>query len=144
MMKITYHISGTADIQPSEISERILPLLNKPGYVILEKNSKTIEFKDNIWRLGSRMQAYGRVDGGTFEINIEGAGVVVNFDYYVSLDLWILFLVFFAFFALTKEVHIFYLIPFFFILFYFKVENVKSTAQKMMKDILNLKKFHHL
>ncbi|HET6252640.1 MAG TPA: hypothetical protein VFE32_01135 [Puia sp.] len=62
-MKITYHISGTADIEPSVISERILSLLAKPGYVILENNSKTIEFKHDIWRIGSRMRAYGRVDG---------------------------------------------------------------------------------
>jgi len=35
-MKITYHISGTADIQPNVIAESILSLLNKPGNIILE------------------------------------------------------------------------------------------------------------
>ncbi len=45
MMKIKYRISGAADIQPSALAERILSLLDKSGYVILEKTNKTIEFK---------------------------------------------------------------------------------------------------
>jgi hypothetical protein len=138
MLKITYHISGTADTQPSAISEKILSLLNKPGYLILEKTNKTIEFKDNIWRIGSRMEAYGKVDGGTFEMTTECKGLVVNFDYHVSLDFWILFLGFFAFFAITEEIRILYFIPVIFIVFYFKVENVKSTAKRWMKGILKV------
>jgi hypothetical protein len=136
MMKITYHISGRADIQPSAISERILSLLDKPGYVILQNIGKTIEFRDNLWRFGSRSDVFGRVDGGRFEINIEGDGVVVNFDYYVSFVFWILFIGFFTFFALIKDIHILYFIPAILILFYFKVENVKSTAKGMMNDML--------
>jgi hypothetical protein len=137
-MKIKYHISGTADVQPNVISERILSVLNKPGYVILEKTGETIMYKDNIWRIGSRSDVFGRVDGGRFEINTEGKVVVVNFDYYVSLFFWILFLVFFTFFALTKDIHILYVIPGILVLFYFKVVNVKSTAKGMMKRILKV------
>jgi hypothetical protein len=129
-------MSGTADIQTSEIFERILSLLDKPGYVILQNTGKTIEFKDNLWRFGSRSDVFGRVDGGRFEINTEGDGVVVNFDYHVSLVFWILFIGFFTFFALAKDIHILYFIPVILIIFYFKVENVKSTAKGMIKGIL--------
>jgi hypothetical protein len=136
MVKITYHISGAADIQPTAIFDRILSLLDRPGYVLLEKTSKTITFKYNIWRIGSRTKVLGKVDGGRIEINSEGKGVLVNFDYYVSLDFWILFLVFFVFFAITKGIHILYFIPVICIFFYFKVENVKGTAKGWMKEIL--------
>ncbi len=84
------------------------------------------------------MRVYGRVDGGRFEIITEGKKVVVNFDYYISFALWILFIGFFTYFALTKEIHILYLIPAFLIFFCFHVWNVKSTAKEMMKGILNV------
>ena len=125
-------------MQPSEISERILSLLDKPGYVILEKTGETIKFMHNIWRIGSRMEAYGRVDGGRFEIIAEGKELVVKFDYYVSLVFWILFIVFLTFLGLTKEIHILYLIPAFLIFFCFHVWNVRSTAKEMMKCILKV------
>lgn len=91
-----------------------------------------------LWRFGSRSDVFGRVDGGRFEINTGGDGVIVNFDYYVSLVFWILFIGFFSFFALTKDIHILYFIPVILIIFYFKVENVKSTAIGMMRDIVKV------
>jgi|SRR5579863_7789933 len=138
MVKITYHVSGAADIQPTTISERILSLLDKPGYVLLQKTSNTINFKYNIWRVVSRTKVLGKVDGGRFEINTEGEGMLVNFDYYVSLDFWILFVGLYVFFALTKEIHILFFIPVISIFFYFKVVNVKSRAKGWMKAILNV------
>lgn len=138
MMKITYHISGTADIQQRVLSDRILSILDKPGYVILEKSSEKITFKYNIWRLGSRSRVLGKVDGGRFEIKVEGNKVIVNFYYYVSLVIWILFLGFFTYFGLTKDIHILYAIPVVLLFFYFNLENVKSTAKEWMKGILNV------
>ena len=81
-MKIKYHISGTADIESSELTERIFSLLSKPGYIILENTCKTIRFKDNIWRVGSRSNVFGRVDGGSFKINTQGNGVVTDHRLY--------------------------------------------------------------
>lgn len=135
-MKIKYHISETADIQSSLISERILLALDKPGYVIIRKTSETIEFYDNIWRLGSRSDVFGRVDGGKFEIKIENDRVVLNFSYYVSPTSEILFSLFSIFFAISKDYHIFYAVPIILIAFLLRVVNVKTTAKAMVRNIL--------
>src|SRR5579872_2296351 len=115
-MKIRYHISGAADIQFSLIPERFLLALDKSGYVIIRKTSETIEFYYNIWRLGSRTNAFGKVDGGKFEIKSENNRVVLNLNYYVSPTVDILLSFFFIIFAIFKDYHIFYavLIIFFF------------------------------
>jgi hypothetical protein len=138
MMKISYHISETADMQQSVLSERILSVLDKPGYVILEKSSETIKFKFNIWQLGSRSQVYGKVDGGRFEMKVEGNKVIINFYYYVSPVLWTLFLGFDVCVGIIKEPQILYGIPFILIFFYLHALIVKSSGIEMMRRILNV------
>jgi hypothetical protein len=136
MMKITYHISETADIKPGVISDRILLALDKPGYVIIRESRETIEFYDNIWRLASRTNAFGRVDGGKFEIKNENNRIVLNFSYYASPTSEILVSLFFIYLAIFKEYHAFYAVPIILIFFLLRMVNVKTTAREMVTNIL--------
>jgi hypothetical protein len=136
MMNIPYHISATANIQSGEIIDRILLALNKPGYVITRRTSETMEFYDNIWRLASRMEALGRVDGGKFEIKIDNDRVELSLNYYVSPTSEIFISLFFIYGGIFKNYHVFYALPIIFIFFLLRIVNVKTTAKEMVRNIV--------
>jgi hypothetical protein len=136
MKKIMFRVSQATDIEPATITKRIVSELDKPGYIILRKSNEIIEFKYNIWRVGSRSRVLGKVDGGRFQIIAEENRVVLNFSYYVSPFFWILISSFFIFIGIFQDYHILYFILGILVMYFFKVENVRSAGAEMMKNIL--------
>ncbi|MDN3584252.1 hypothetical protein [Mucilaginibacter flavus] len=136
MIKIKYEISTKTQIQSKIIKERFLEQLNKKNsYQIMENYPNIVKFRNNIWRVGSRMNSFGTVDGGILEIQ-NGEENTVRFSYYISSVFDFLMVVFFLFASFFVDYHIVFLILPILIIFIFRIINVKSIGREMFNNIL--------
>jgi hypothetical protein len=108
--------------------------LDKSGYDIIRQDRKDIEFKYNIWRFGSRTEAFRRVDGGIFEINPEGGSII--FTFYISLTFEILLTGIIALIGLFQDPFILVFIVFIWLMFLVRLFALRDTAMKMLVNVI--------
>jgi len=134
-MKIKYKkIIRSTDYQPVNLTRKIVEELHKQGYEILQQSQNSIEFKYNIWSLGSRTDAFKKIDGGKFDIFSVNKSIVLS--YYLSPIFEILASCVAAFFGFTQDYHIFYFIIFIAIMLIIRLISVKIVANRMIENIV--------
>ena len=117
---------NVSDIQ---IIRNIGSELEKRGYLIGHLDNRSITFKDNFWRLGSRSEAFKRVDGGKFEINPEQGNI--SFTFYISLTSEIVVTAVMILIALFDGPVILFLIIFFWLMFFVRVFALRAGGKQL-------------
>ena len=136
-MKIGYKkIIRSTNIDHSTLSKNIIEELDKGGYRITNQTQNFVEFKYNIWALGSRAKVFKTVDGGTFVIAPESKTIV--FSFYLSPIFEILAICVAAFFGITQDYHFFFFIIFIVFMFVLRLISIKITANEMMSNIMGM------
>ena len=136
-MKIKYKkITCSTNLKSYVLIQNIFAELDKPGYRVTMQNQECVEFENNIWRFGSRMDAFKYVDGGVFEIN--PIDKTISFSFYISLTFEALAIFIAAFFAFTQDNNLFFFIPFILIMLVVRAISIKLAADKMIGKILIL------
>ncbi|KRT15177.1 hypothetical protein ASU31_16015 [Pedobacter ginsenosidimutans] len=135
MIKIPYKKRMfSTDLSNTELVKNIMFELDKLGYDVIREDRKSIEFKYNIWRFGSRTETFRRVDGGIFEINPEGGSLI--FTFYISLTFEILLTGIIALIGLFQDPFILHFIVFIWLMFLFRVFAVRDTGMRMLVNVI--------
>jgi len=134
-MKIRYKITRSTNLDPYTVIKNIIAELDKPGYSITNQNQTYVEFKYNIWGFGSRSEAFRNVDGGMFEVILEGKTLIV-FSFYVSPIFEIIASSIATIFGIIQDYHIFFFIIFIAVMFIIRIISVKIAANRMMENII--------
>lgn len=124
----------STDLSNTELVKNIMFELDKLGYDVIREDRKSIEFKYNIWRFGSRTETFRRVDGGIFEINPEGGSLI--FTFYISLTFEILLTGIIALIGLFQDPFILHFIVFIWLMFLFRVFAVRDTGMRMLVNVI--------
>jgi hypothetical protein len=135
-MRIGYKkLTRFTDLSQIDLIKNILGELEKPGYRIVKQDGTKVEFIYNIWRIGSRIEGFSRLDGGIFEINLNSKSVV--FSFYISAVFEVLWTLFFAFIAFTEDRSILFFIVFIWLMFIIRMVIVKNVGNRMIENIVN-------
>jgi len=124
----------STDLSNTELVKNIMFELDKLGYDVIREDRKSIEFKYNIWRFGSRTETFRRVDGGIFEINPEGGSLI--FTFYISLTFEILLTGIIALIGLFQDPFILHFIVFIWLMFLFRVFAMRDAAKSMLVNVI--------
>lgn len=122
---------NVSDIQ---IIRNIGSELEKRGYLISHLDNRSITFKDNFWRLGSRSKTFKRVDGGKFEINPEQGNI--SFTFYISLTFEIVVTAVMILIALFDGPVILFLIIFFWLMFFVRVFALRAGGKQLFVSLI--------
>ncbi|ARS42197.1 hypothetical protein CA265_22075 [Sphingobacteriaceae bacterium GW460-11-11-14-LB5] len=135
MFKIQYkkRVAQT-NLSNTDLIKNILFELDKSGYNVTRQDQKGIDFKDNIWRLGSRSETFRRVDGGIFEINPEGGSI--TFTFYITLTFEILLTGIIVLICLFQDPFILIFIVFIWLMFLVRLFAVKDAGTRMLVNVL--------
>jgi hypothetical protein len=117
----------STDSEPPELLNTVIDELNKASYQITNQNQSIVEFKNNIWRPGSRIEVFMKVDGGKFEIISDQK--IIGLSYYLSPVFEILAFCVVAFFGSTLDCYILFFIIFIALMFYIRVINQKDCRK---------------
>jgi hypothetical protein len=135
-LRIRYKkISRLTNLDSRRLFDNIFVELDKPGYVIVKQNENSIEFRHNIWRFGSNMNALSYIDGGCFEIDSQNK--MISFSFYYSLVLDIFMNSFALAFVLFVNDQSFFVNICFLILGLIRFIWVRQNAVKMIEKIAN-------
>jgi hypothetical protein len=135
-MKIRYRkIVRSTNIDSNALIKRIVLELSKPGYKITNQIQSSLEFKYNIWRVGSRTEVFRNVDGGRFDVISESKSIV--FSFYLSPIFEILAISITAFLGITQDYHIFFFVVFITLMFFIRLISVKIAANRMIENIVD-------
>ncbi|SDD94947.1 hypothetical protein SAMN05216464_103131 [Mucilaginibacter pineti] len=134
-MKLKFKISQSTDLAPRVIVDRINAKLEKEDYRIINITTDLVEFDESMWKLMSRSKAMTRLDGGTFEINLQDNLASVTFSYYLSLIAPIAVL---TAISVCLIINGEYYAPLFFISFYIIAITIHAAILKgVANDMLN-------
>jgi len=137
MIKITFHISEIINVGPEIIIERIASELNKPGYIIKKRTTNNLEFENTIWQRGTQSDAFGKIDGGQFNIDTTEKKSVIYFSYYLDPSYEILLITGLIIWGFIKNYTVFFLLIPLLLIFSFRIINVKSVGRIMIRKITN-------
>lgn len=137
-LRIRYKkISRLTNLDRRRLFDNIFVELDRPGYVIVEQNENSIEFRHNIWRFGSNMNAVSYLDGGRFEIDLQNK--MISFSFYYSLAFDIFVNLFALAFIIVVDYQSFFLNIFCLIMGLIRFMRVRQNAVKMIEKITNSK-----
>jgi hypothetical protein len=135
-MKIPFkRLMSSTNLSGADLIKNIVFKLEKSGYDITGQDSNHIEFKHDIWRFGSRSEAFEKLDGGRFEIHPENGNVI--FTFYVSLTSEVLATGVVMLINLIQDPYILFFIVFIWLIFLLRVLVVKAVAKQMMVNVTN-------
>ena len=83
-MKLYFKVLATSTLPPSVVQDKIIMLLKLEHYIVKNRTSNTISFKDDKWDLRPRSYYFKKVDTGVFEVTIKSEGSQVIYTYGVS------------------------------------------------------------
>ncbi len=137
-MKIKYKaIMRSTNIEPPVLMENIVTELDRSGYNVTSKTQNSIEFKYNIWGLGSRNDVFRRLDGGIFNIHKESKNLALYF--YLSPAFEITATCVAVLFGVTQDYHALFFIIFIAVMFSVRLISVKIAATRIMEEVLRCK-----
>ena len=83
-MKIKFRVSQLTNIDPQAI-KGLIQLKLKDEDKALEVTDKSVRFYDNPWVMRWNFQHVGRLDGGTFNIDVSDSGTSASLHFYLNL-----------------------------------------------------------
>jgi len=84
MIKIKFQISETSQLESQAVIDKILVLLKKQNYIIENRTSSVISFKDDNWEIRPKGTGFRKVDKGSFEVTPANEGTLIRYTYYIS------------------------------------------------------------
>ena len=131
---LNYKITKSTTADLATIFSRIISELDKPGYRIISETDTSIEFKYNNLRVGSRTEAFNRIDSGRFEI-ITGKDNLIVFSYRTYSLFEIIAILGLIISSVWVDYHIFIFVIVLFIIIMFRIISLKSLANEMLENI---------
>jgi hypothetical protein len=134
-MKIRYKITTSINFDPHTLIDNAINELVRSDYIITNRTKNHLEFKNNIWKLGSRNEAFGKIDRGSFDFNAEKNTIV--FFFYLNTLFEIVAAAIFIFLGITQDSYLFIFIIFIVIMIVIRIITVRGVANRMMENILD-------
>ena len=136
MIKITYNLSKSINIESLDIIPSIHEKLVSLGYEIISEDNDTIGFKNNFWQMGSRTKGFTKVDGGKFSVIGLKNETELVLSYYVSFEFVIYYTVFSILASLIVGYEALYFLLVVIVILLLRIDNVKSLGKGLIDTIL--------
>jgi hypothetical protein len=141
-MKLKYKIAKTTELRSEDIIKRILLVIEKKNYGILEVSGTSVSFDNRTGGLVRNWEYARQMKSGTFEIVNNGNNNVVVFEYYpipVFDFIWVGIMSAIPIgFGIVNDAYYVGFISWIFIgQLIFKHYNLKNKAEEMLREVVS-------
>ncbi|AFD07796.1 hypothetical protein Solca_2769 [Solitalea canadensis DSM 3403] len=117
--------------------DRLLSLVKKDGYEVVYLSGNQLFFENNVWKFGSRIKAFGKIDKGEFEILDLNNGVTLRFVYYIDTLVEVVLIPTFILCGFTLDYFIFIFAFILIIQLFIRISVLRTNSKKIFENIIN-------
>ncbi|WP_426669660.1 hypothetical protein ACPPVU_00155 [Mucilaginibacter sp. McL0603] len=138
-MKLTYTLSESSNLDSKTAIDKIVLELNNNKYRVLDTTNNKVEFDDNSFKFMWSFETVGRIDGGTFKVEVLKNNIEVTLDYNINVLPILIGIIGIIILFITESQYIGAIISiiFCFIIIYRRTIKTQTTARDLLFEIFN-------